>query len=42
MVVRKCSAEQDSSRVEGRVEFRDASLPGYELRREELNWVESS
>jgi hypothetical protein len=27
----KSSIEQQSSRVESRVEFRDASLPGYEL-----------
>jgi hypothetical protein len=32
VVIRKCSAEQSSSRVESsRVEFRDTSLPGYEL-----------
>jgi hypothetical protein len=30
--MRKCSAvENSNSRVEWRVEFRDASLPGYEL-----------
>jgi hypothetical protein len=40
VVMKKCSAVENSSRLEWRVEFRDASLPGYELgsRGIELSW----
>jgi hypothetical protein len=38
---RHLTAEQNSSRVANRIEFRDASLPGYELGSLQLNWVKS-
>jgi hypothetical protein len=38
VVIRKSSAAENSSRVGKRVEFRDASLPGYELGSRGTEW----